>query len=102
MTAQERVERIVSQLTWIPLSVIEVQDWPPKPPRLAINLKVFDSYNPTEPIMIGTQFAIPNYLHDDDAALRWVHKCLREVAVHECDEWIVYAGQRPFDPHRRS
>jgi hypothetical protein len=36
-----------------------------------------------------------------DLVLDTVRDLARSLAVHEADEAIVYAGIRPFDPHRR-
>ncbi len=35
-----------------------------------------------------------------DQFLDWVRDRIRMVELHEMDEWIVYNGKHPFDPHK--
>jgi hypothetical protein len=31
--------------------------------------------------------------------VEWLRKCMREIAMHEVDEWFLVGGVRLFDPH---
>lgn len=72
---------------------------------LWVHALVIDSRDPQRKreVKITHQFVVHEHLIDNEQRfVAWVHQCLRQVAVHELDEFFTYNGELVSDPHDRS
>ena len=66
-----------------------------------------DSTHPDHPmIRVGGSLEVPESLlmaaYDHRRLLQdLVHGWMRDMEMHECNEWFRVAGELPYDPHRR-
>ncbi len=65
--------------------------------------KAEDTYHPGVEIPVVLTKTLHNLSlersHGEDFLLEEVHRMIREVELHELDEWFKYKGQRIYDPH---
>jgi hypothetical protein len=94
-------ESLVDAMAWWPNSKLEVASPFPGHYELRVVLVAPDSYHPETTGRVGHRKPLPEHIHraGPDAMEAYLRRCLREVAVHEADEWLVIAGRRPFNPH---
>ncbi len=50
--------------------------------------------------IVHHRFKIP-MPRPDQTSVTWIRDMLRDVYLHELDEWIHVGGLRIFDPHRK-
>lgn len=86
---------------WMPDATLQVAEPFPGHYELRVLLRTPDSRNPTELGKIGHRKPLPDHVWRAGPVAMQHHlrRCLREVAVHEADEWLIIGGFRPYDPH---
>lgn len=95
-------EALVAATRWMPGTTLEVEDHYGQV-VLRVNIKTKDSFNPENEVVITHRHTLASYgcrPMDPDAMERLLHGRLRQVAIHEADEWVVIGRRRPFNPHR--
>lgn len=57
-----------------------------------------NAYKPDEDFPLSHFFPVPTATYNEASWRRWVFDCCLGVETHECGEWFVIDGQRPFAP----
>lgn len=121
------LQSLVRRFRYKPGWVIEVRRTPERGgPSLAIQFHAEDSRWPRRPerkhafgddlrsvrirpytdedlIPITGEWTAPRYIcegRDEKKFWDFLHYCLREMELHELDEWFRVDGRLPFDPHK--
>lgn len=68
---------------------------------LILEMRVPDVYNPERLTTVSTQRLVERFeLLGEKAALYMIRLCIQDLEMHEIDEWIMYRGEKIYDPHR--
>ena len=68
---------------------------------LTFSRDVNDAYDSDKIISLKTTTIIDCVKEDEYKLIKSIHKWLRQMETHECDEWFEYSGKKIFDPHKR-
>ncbi len=66
---------------------------------LCITAFMEDAYNPGDRILVDIHSLLPPF-YTEAEVLRWLRWRIREIEVHEVDEFLRLDGKAVFDPHR--
>lgn len=68
---------------------------------LILEMRVPDVYNPERLTTVSMQYRVEKFDHiGEKVALAMVRECIRELEMHEIDEWIMVRGEKIYDPHK--
>lgn len=67
---------------------------------IAISYPTINSRRPSEPYTTQAVYTVPSHTVYRHEFLDWVRQCLKDMACHEVDEFIIVDGKRMFDPHQ--
>lgn len=94
-------EALLSITNWWPGVELSVRSPFPGYLELSIVHVTQDSRHPNHGAKISHRKPLPEHAHLAGPRVMEDHirRCLREVAVHEADEWLTIGTRRPYDPH---
>jgi hypothetical protein len=67
-------------------------------PHLHIECRIENAYTPGKMADLCIESPLPPMKTDEDV-LAWLFWRLQRIEIHEVREWLLFDGQRRFDPH---
>ncbi len=92
-----QLHSILSRVTYKPGWELTITD--DENPSLCITAWLKDAYNPGDRMLVDIHSQLPPFFTESEV-LRWLRWRLREIEVHEVDEFLRVDGKAVFDPHR--
>jgi hypothetical protein len=97
---QEDVLNVIDHLTYKPGSEVStylaVDGW-----NMMLTIKVPNRDDLSETVDIGRSVLINRTFRDAREVIRWVGTQIDSLELHERHEWLMYDGERIFDPHSK-
>ena len=98
MLSLSEIEHILFRVSYKPGWTIRAMQGTFEGVKVQILAQVVDSYNPEATVCLDVWSTLPP-IQDEDQFLLWLAWRLKQIEIHEMQEWFKLDGRAVFDPH---